>query len=121
MAAQYEVETFIRASFRSVWSLEVLLLLRRERRPFAPEDIVSALRASDAVVAHSLGALAAAGLAARDAEGRAFYCPAPSLEPLAEAAEAFYARSPNAVRRIIVGASAGGLAAFADAFLLRRD
>jgi hypothetical protein len=33
-----------------------------------------------------------------------------------------YARSPDAVRRlIVVGTSSGGIAAFADAFRLRKD
>ncbi|TMJ16752.1 MAG: hypothetical protein E6G94_03375 [Alphaproteobacteria bacterium] len=121
MVHQDEVTAFIRATFRSVWSLEVMLLLRREARSIVPQEIVSILRASDGVVAQSLDTLIAAGLVATDEKGAAFYCPAPLLDPLAEAAAVYYARSPDAVRRIIVSASAGGLAAFADAFRLRRD
>jgi hypothetical protein len=121
MVQQDEVTAFIRATFRSVWSLEVLLVLRREDRPVAPQEIVALLRASDGIVAQSLDALTAAGLLSKDEAGNAVYCPAPHLDPLAAAAEAYYARSPDAVRRIIVSASAGGLSAFADAFRLRRD
>jgi hypothetical protein len=35
--------------------------------------------------------------------------------------EALYARSPDAVRRMIISASHGGLTAFADAFRIRKD
>jgi hypothetical protein len=41
---------------------------------------------------------------------------------MADEAEAYYGRSPDAVRRLIVGAASGGsIAAFADAFRLRKD
>lgn len=121
MVSREEVSGFIRSSFRSVWSLEVLLLLKAEQRRWLAPEIVEALRASDLIVAQSLEGLEAAGLIVRDEDGAAVYGPAPSLTPLADAAERFYARSPDAVRRLIVGTSAGGLAAFADAFKLRRD
>jgi len=120
MAESEQVAGFIRSSFRSVWSLEVLLLLKREPRLWSPTEIVAALRASDLIVAQSLDALAAAGLVALEKDSAASYRPAPSLAPLADAAESLYARSPDAVRRLIVGAPSG-LAAFADAFRLRKD
>ena len=120
MAESEEVAGFIRSSFRSVWSLEVLLLLKQEPRQWTPQEIVDALRASELIVAQSLDSLAAAGLVAIEADGGASYRPAPSLTPLADAVESLYARSPDAVRRLIVGAPSG-LAAFADAFRLRKD
>lgn len=121
MIGEEEVSGFIRSSFRSVWSLELLLLLKREPRAWTTEEIVQALRASDLVVVQSLESLSAAGLVAREKDGAARYAPLPSLAPLADSAESYYARSPDAVRRLIVGGGAGGLAAFADAFRLRRD
>jgi predicted transcriptional regulator len=119
--AREEVSGFIRSSFRSVWSLELLLLLKREPRTWSSEEIVAALRASALVVEQSLDSLAAAGLVLRDEAGRARYAPAPSLAPLVEEADSLYARSPDGVRRMIVGRSSDGLAAFADAFRLRKD
>ena len=121
MVAQELLSGFIRSSFRSVWSLELLLLLKREQRNLTADEIVRSLRASDLIVSQSLASLAAAGLVAQDEAGAAAYAPAPSLGRLVEATESFYARSPDAVRRLIVGGSAGGLAAFADAFRLRKD
>ena len=51
MASDEEVTTFIRATFRSIWSLETLLLLRRDpERWWSRSDIIAALRASDLVV-----------------------------------------------------------------------
>lgn len=122
MSAQEQVSSFIRSSFRSVWSLEVLLLLKRDQRPWTQAEILNALRASDLIVSQSLEALAAGGLISLDAAGAAAYRPASERAALlVEETERLYAQSPDAVRRLIVGSSTGGLAAFADAFRLRKD
>lgn len=122
MASSEQVSRFIRSSFRSVWSLEVLLLLKRDPRSWAHREIVTALRASELIVAQSLDALGAAGLVAEEEGETAAYRPAsPASARLVDAAERFYARSPDAVRRMILGSSTGGLTAFADAFRLRKD
>lgn len=122
MASGHEVSRFIRSTFRSVWSLEVLLLLKRDPRRWRTSEIVSTLRASDLVVAQSLEGLAAAGLVLADGPGEACYRPvSEEAAALADAAETLYRQSPDAVRRMIVSTSAGGLAAFADAFRLRKD
>jgi DNA-binding transcriptional ArsR family regulator len=122
MTSREQVASFIRSSFRSVWSLELLLLLKREPRSWRHEEIVAALRASDLIVSQSLSALGAAGLVAIDEVGSATYRPvSDGAARLVEGAERLYARSPDAVRRLIIGSSASGLAAFADAFRLRKD
>jgi hypothetical protein len=122
MAADDEVASFIRSSFRSVWSLELLLLLKRDARALPRAEIVAALRASDLIVAQGLDGLTAAGLAVVDEAGNAAYRPAsPTAAELVVGAESLYARSPDAVRRLIVGAIANPLTAFADAFRLRKD
>jgi hypothetical protein len=122
MTAREQVSTFIRSSFRSVWSLEVLLLLKRDPRGWTSEDIVATLRASDLIVSQSLAALVAAGLVVIDGQGRAEYRPAgDDAGDMADEAEKLYAQSPDAVRRLILGSSASGLAAFANAFRVRKD
>jgi len=122
MAADGPVEAFIQSSFRSVWSLEVLLLLKREPRLWERTELVAALRASDLIVTQSLASLEAAGLVSPDSGGGARYQPASrDISALLDRVEALYARSPDAVRRLIVGRSPSGLAAFADAFRLRED
>jgi hypothetical protein len=122
MASDEQVADFIRSSFRSVWSLELLLLLKRDARPWPRAEIVAALRASELIVVQGLDALTAAGLTMVDEAGNAAYRPAsPAAAKLVEKAESLYSRSPDAVRRLIVGAFANPLTAFADAFRLRKD
>jgi hypothetical protein len=120
---QDEVAAFIRASFRSVWDLELLCHLRRTPSENQhPASLVGGLRASDLVVANSLSALLAAGLIVAEADHSVRYAPVSAdLDRLAEGAEALYRRSPDAVRRMIVTAANPGIAAFADAFRLRKD
>lgn len=122
MTSREQVSGFIRSSFRSVWSLEVLLLLKREPRAWTGDEIVTALRASDLIVSQSISALGDAGLVVTDAAGCTEYRPSHGDSArLVEEAERLYAQSPDAVRRLILNASSSGLAAFADAFRLRKD
>ena len=123
MPSKQEVASFIRATFRSVWALELLCFLRQHRdRALSHADMVAGLRGSDLVVTQSVGALAAAGLILIEADGSARYAPAADdLDALVGEAEALYASSPDAVRRMIVAAANPGITAFADAFRLRKD
>ena len=123
MPSRQEVASFIRASFRSVWALELLGFLRQNRdRSLSHAEMVAGLRGSDLVVSQSVESLGAAGLVLADADGSARYAPASvELDALVAEAEALYASSPDAVRRMIVAAANPGLAAFADAFRLRKD
>lgn len=123
MPSKPEVASFVRATFRSVWALELLCLLRQNReRTMSHADMVGGLRASDLVVTQSVAGLAAAGLVLLEEDGTARYAPATSdLDLLVGAAEKLYAGSPDAVRRMIVEAANPGLTAFADAFRLRKE
>lgn len=118
-----QIAGFIQSSFRSVWTLELLLLLARAQdRAWSADELVGTLRASDAIVAQGLDSLLAAGLIVVDDAAGARYRPASlDLGALVEGAGRLYAQRPDAVRRLIVGAGGDGLAAFADAFRLRRD
>lgn len=123
MPANADLLAFIQGSFRSIWSMELLLLLKSDSaRLWSPEELVTALRGSDSVVAQSIDSLVAAGLIAAEEDGRVRYAPAsPDIAKMADDAENFYARKPDAVRRAIVTASNGPLMAFSDAFRLRKD
>ena len=123
MPSRNEVAGFIRASFRSVWALELLCFLRQHRdRSLTHAEMVAGLRGSDLVVTQSVESLAAAGLILTEADGSARYAPASAdLDRLVGQAEALFARSPDAVRRMIVAAANPGITAFADAFRLRKD
>lgn len=122
-ALAQEVHSFIRSTFRSVWSLELLIFLRNNGdRSWTREELVSALRASESIVAQSVESLVAAGLVATEEGEKARYLPvSPDLDRRVAETEAFYAKRPDAVRRMIVMSASDGLAAFADAFRLRKD
>lgn len=123
MPSKQDVTRFVTATFRSVWALEVLCFLRHSRdRGISPGELISGLRGSDLVVSQSVDNLLAAGLIVVEADSSLRYSPASSdLEGLADATAAFYAKSPDAVRRMIVGAANPGPSAFADAFRLWKD
>ena len=123
MPASQALADFIRSHFRSVWSLELLLHLRAHSQTnWTESELVDALRASQAVVSTSVEGLLAGGLILLDEEGRARYGPAGrDLEERVRETAELYARKPDTVRRLIVLAGQGGVAAFADAFRLRRE
>lgn len=124
MTPNQELANFIRSTFRSVWSLELLLFLKAHSdRGWSRAELIEALRGSDLLVARGTAALEAAGLIDVGADGLATYrTTSPDLDQWVARVEAEYARSPGAVRRtIIAGAAGGDLAAFADAFRWRRD
>ena len=103
-----EVLRFIAASFPSVWALELLIALRRERRLWKRQELVEVLRASELVVSRALEALVVAGLASIEDEG-AVYLPVNSdVESCVEQVEQLYRSRPNSAT------------AFADAFRLRK-
>ena len=84
--------------------------------------MVAGLRGSELVITQSVESLAAAGLVLSDPDGSARYSPASAdLDRLVEGTAALYAKSPDAVRRMIVAAANPAMTAFADAFRLRKD
>jgi hypothetical protein len=116
-----EILRFIASSFRSVWALELLLVLKEARRPWSREELVTTMRASDLVVAKALDALEAAALVSNDGENARYMPISEEVAARVDQAEKLYAKRPDAVRRAIVSASSGDATAFADAFRLRKD
>ena len=114
---------FIRNSFRSVWSIELFLLLRSdETRAWAHAELLELLRASDVIVHQGIAGLVAGGLAVIEEDGAARYAPVTGeIGRLADAAAELYAKRPDHVRRQIIAGANNQLSAFADAFRLRRD
>ena len=112
---------FIESSFRSVWALELLLILKHDRRTWPSAELVSTMRASELVVSKGLDALISAGLVSADENG-AMYMPInDAVARCVDELEQLYAARPDAVRRAIISASASSATAFADAFRLRKD
>ena len=115
-----DVLRFIAASFPSVWALELLLVLRGDRRVRSRAELVTALRASELVVTRALDGLVAAGLASIEDDGAHYLPVTPEVDACVVRAEELYRSHPNIVRRAIIGASASSATAFADAFKLRK-
>lgn len=97
------LEQFIRSSFRSVWDVDLLLLLHRDvARTWSGEELVRELRASAHIVAEAIAVLTRAGLAGYRGDGRfGFRAAGAETEALVEALGGACARLPFAVKRII--------------------
>jgi DNA-binding HxlR family transcriptional regulator len=116
-----DILRFIASSFRSVWALELLLVLKSDRRSWSHGELVATMRASELVVTRALAALEAAGLVSNEGDKASYMPVSQEVAELVSDAEALYSKKPDAVRRAIVSASAGDAAAFANAFRLRKD
>lgn len=112
---------FIGSSFRSVWALELLLLLRRDDRAWSRDELIATLRASELVVNKALEELLAAGLISVEGDNAAYQPASPDMRRAIDKVEKLYSARPDAVRRAIVSAASSGATAFADAFRLRKD
>ena len=113
---------FIRGSVRSVWALELLLLMRNRRdRSWTAEELVHELRASMPLVGDVLSTFEAAGLVKRVDGERYAYAPASAaLERYCDTLDQAYRERPVSVVNAIVTAPNDKLQNFADAFRLKR-
>jgi len=123
MPARDDIADFIRATFPSVWALELLCFLKqKDGQSQSRAEMVAGLRGSELVITQSVESLVRVGLVAAGADGAAHYAPASDqVAEMAEQAVARYAKSPNAVRRLIVSGASPSLDAFVDAFRFRRE
>jgi DNA-binding IclR family transcriptional regulator len=110
------ISAFVREHIRSVWALELLLLLRRDpARRWSSQELVHELRASFGLVERILKQLVASGLLATDDAGHR-YAPAPqALDLLCGELEAAYRERPVSVISLIARPT-DPLQSLADAF-----
>jgi hypothetical protein len=118
-----ELREFLRHSLRSVWNIELLLLLARHQgRSWAAPDLVRELRASDLVVSQGVEGLQQAGLIIADTGGSYRYSPInPDFDRLVQQLERVYRERPSMVTKALFSAPADKLSTFADAFRLKKD
>lgn len=116
-----DILAFVGATVKSVWALELLLLMRRERgRDWRLPELVLELRASTLVVAEAIESLQSAGLVATDETGEWCYRPASEqLDSFVEGAQSLYAAKPVSVINAIATAPSEKLRIFAEAFRLK--
>jgi len=113
-----DLASFVKASIRSTWALELLLLMQKQQeQEFAAEELVRALRGSATLVSNCLAQLQNAGLLVADEAGNWRYAPASvALEELVDKLGRAYAERPLAVIDAILGSPDDRLKSFADAF-----
>jgi hypothetical protein len=116
-----DVLGFVQRSIKSVWALELLLLLRRDRqRIWRAEDMVLEMRSSDAAVGEALAGLRSIGFVTADSAGLHTYQPASAeLDRIAERIQEVYAAKPLAVVKAITSAPNDKLRLFSDSFKLK--
>jgi hypothetical protein len=118
-----DVLRFIRGSIKSVWTLDVLLLLRRGRtRSWPLDELTGELRGNRTLVHDVLSALAKAGLVETDDAGNYRYRPSDAeADALVGHLERIYVERPMALIKEIVSAPNEKIQSFADAFRLKKD
>ncbi len=123
MPDQAAIERFISSTFRSVWDLELLLELCRTPDENRQRDhLVSALPASEVIVAQGIDTLLAAGLITQEKDGSVRFRPvSEELAGEVKGAVDLYAAKPDSVRRLIVLRASSGLTAFSEAFRITGD
>lgn len=115
-----DLAAFVREHVRSVWALELLLLLRKDAaRSWPPTELVRELRGSAGLVADNLTRFERGGIAVRDGQGCWRYAPAAEVVArLCDRLEAVYRERPVSVINLIA-APRDPLQTFADAFKFR--
>ena len=115
-----DIFAFARNTIRSVWALELLLLLHKTpARGWSVGDLVRELRSSDAVIVPSLETLRSAGLAADDNRGWQYAPATGELSAMVAELAKIYATKPMALAKAIMRAPNEKLTIFSDAFKLK--
>jgi hypothetical protein len=116
-----DVLTFIRAHVRSVYTLEVLLLINRDRdRRWHLGELVHELRSSSTAVSDALNRLSKTGFVSENPAGIFSFAPkSPEHERMAAEIVNAYTNKPMTVVKAIMAQPDEKLRAFSDAFKLK--
>lgn len=118
-----DVLAFIQAKLRSVWAVELLVLLRQNaQKPWTAAALVRELRSSEMVVSEALANLRRESFIADEPQGLARYAPATAeLDAMAAAVQKMFAAKPVTVVKAVLGSPNEKLRIFSDAFKLKDD
>jgi hypothetical protein len=114
---------FVRSTIKSVWALELLLLMyRRPDTAWTVEALTAELRGSAAFVIELLLIFEQAGLIQRDGNGSITYRPqSPDLHELVGQLERSYAERPLTLIKEILSQPNEKIQSFADAFRFKQE
>ncbi len=121
MAQEEDVLDFAASSIASIWALELLLLVRQDRRAWSSAELMRQLRGSDAVIAQCLYRLQGLGLIAEEAGSYLYRPNSPETDILANELESLYRLKPVTVVSAIANAPQRKLQILSDAFRLKKD
>ena len=113
--------SFIRSSIRSVWALELLLLVKGRPQAWSVAELTQELRANTSLVEGVLSTFETAGIVVRVGDKYMFRPASKALRVCCDRLEQAYAERPVTVVNLIVATATGKLQSFADAFRLKRD
>ena len=121
VVSEEQIFSFLQTRIRSVWALELLVLLAREpTRMWQSDELVREMHSSTVVVDQALNNLQTVGLVERTTEGGCRFAPVSAeLKELAGKIEEVYAAKPTAIIKAILTAPDDKLRTFADAFKFR--
>ena len=113
---------FLRSSIKSVWALELLLVMRRAgSRIWTVDELTQELRSNRTLVADIAAAFVKNGLLDEPASGTFRYQSASDeLDDLVQQLDRLYAERPPALVKEIVSAPNERIQSFADAFKLKK-
>jgi len=115
----HDIVRFVVSDLRTVWALELLLLMRgAPDRAWTEAALTAELRANLGMVGEILRRLHALGLTMRDGEGWAYRAANPDLDALCARTEGAYRQKPFAMISLI-GRGDSALRDLADAFRLK--
>ncbi len=115
-----QILDFIRSSIRSVWTLELLILLRRQSpAALTLEQAARELRGTETLVAKCVPQLEVAGLIVHEGEAIRFAPASPALQELCALLEKEYRERPVAVVDAIVSGHSNRLRMLSEAFRFR--
>jgi hypothetical protein len=121
MAQEEDVLDFAASSIASIWALELLLLVRQDRRAWTSAELMRQLRGSDVVIAQGLQRLHSAGLITEESSRYLYKPHSTEIDALANALEDLYRLKPVTVVSAIANAPQRKLQILSDAFRLKKD
>jgi hypothetical protein len=117
-----QIVDFIRSSVKTVWSLELLLLMRRTRQhAWTYDQLIRELRSSRNIVTESISVLVQAGVLREEEEGFRYGPATAELDALVERLSGEYVERPTTIVNLIVEAQNSKLQDFANAFRIKKD